>query len=184
MANSASNVSVGKPVAAGGIYSGDTTLTAPTSATATLPTGLNGLGYCSDDGLTNEIELNTEDIVAWGGDTVLSVRTSRAETFVFTMIESMNLNVLKEVYGVDNVSEVEGEITIIHNGDELPNRLFVFEILMTGNRVKRIVVPNGKVKEVGSVEYTDGDAIGYETTLACLPDDEGNTVYEYIAKIA
>lgn len=183
MVQTATNVSVGKPLAAGGIHAGPIGTQVPTSAIPPLNPAIKGLGYCSDSGLTNSIEMETSDITAWGGDTVLSVRTSRTETFAFSLIESLNIDVLKEVYGQHNVSEVAGEIVVKHNGDELPNRVFVFEILMTGNKVKRIVVPNGKVTEVGEVAYTDGDAVGYETTLTCYPDSSGNTVYEYIASI-
>lgn len=183
MANTASNVSVGKPQAAGGIYAGPVDTAAPTDATTALPAAIKALGYCSDDGLTNSIELETSDINAWGGDRVLSVRTSRSESFAFTLIESLSAAVLAEVYGEANVSEVSGALTVIHNGAELPNRLYVFEILMTGNKVKRIVVPNGQVSEVGDVVYVDGDPVGYEVTLACFPDEDGNTAYEYIATV-
>lgn len=185
MANpNAKNVSVGKPTAAGGIFAGPTSLTPPTDARATLPTGLNGLGYVSDEGLVNAIEVDTESIVAWGGDTVLTVRTSRQETFAFTFIETNEL-VLKEVYGPDNVTvDAEtGDIAVLHNAKELPARLYTFEILMTGSKVKRIVVPNAKVNEIGEVSYVDGEPIGYAVTLGAFPDEEGNTAYEYIAEI-
>lgn len=185
MANpSAQNVSVGKPTAAGGIFAGPISITAPTDARTNLPSGLNGLGYVSEDGLTNSIEADTESITAWGGDTVLTVRTSRAETFAFTFIET-NALVLAEVYGPDNVTvdDETGDIAVLHNAKELPSRLYVFEILMTGNKVKRIVVPNAKVNEVGDVVYVDGEPIGYEVTLGAFPDSDGNTAYEFIAEI-
>lgn len=184
MANpNSQNVSVGKPTAAGGIFAGNTTLKAPTDARANLPSGIDGLGYVSEDGLTNAIETDTETITAWGGDTVLTVRTSRQETFTFTFIET-NALVLAEVYGPSNVTVAEnGDIAVLHNAKELPNRLYVFEIVMTGNKVKRIVVPNAKINEIGEVAYVDGEPIGYEVTLGAFPDENGNTAYEYIAEI-
>lgn len=184
-APNAQNVSVGKPTAAGGIFAGDVTATPPKDATTPLSASVaKGLGYVSDDGLANAIEVDNESITAWGGVTVLTVRTSREETFTFTFIET-NADVLAEVYGPDNVSvdETSGEITVLHNAKELPPRLYVFEILMTGNKVKRIVVPNAKVNEVGDVAYVDGEPIGYEVTLGAFPDKDGNTAIEYIAEI-
>lgn len=176
-------VSVGKPKAAGGIFAADTTVTPPTSAISSLPETFRGLGYVSEDGLVNSNESDSSDFTAWGGDRVLSVRTSRSETFQFTFIET-NEDVLAEVYGPDNVSVNEaGDITVLHNSKDLPYRVYVFEILLTGNRVKRIVVPNAKVSEVGDVTYQDGELIGYEVTLGAFPDDAGNTAYEYIAEI-
>lgn len=111
------------------------------------------------------------------------MRTSRSETFTFTFIETTPA-VLEEVYGPENVTvEANGDIAVLHNARELPRRMYVFEILLSGNRVKRIVVPNALVTEVGDVTYVDGEAIGYEVTLSAFPDDEGNTAYEYIGDI-
>ncbi|WP_417556244.1 phage tail protein [Microbacterium sp.] len=184
MSNNASNVSVGKPKASGGIYSAAITETAPTDATTALAATFKGLGYVSDAGLTNTIETSSEKITEWGGDTVLTVRTSRDETFKFTFIET-NADVLKEVYGQSNVTVTEetGDIAVLHNAAELDQRLYVFEIAMTGKRVKRIVVPLAKVDEVGDVVYAAGEPIGYEVTLATSPDAAGNTAYEYIAAV-
>ena len=181
-ANSSANVSVGKPMAAGGIYSGATTVTAPINATAALATGIENLGFVSDEGLTNSIEMDTEEIQEWGGNTVLTVRTSRTEKFQWTFIETNEL-VLKEVYGQANVTKASDALTVLHNGAELPQRLYVFEIALTGNKVKRIVVPLGKITEIGDVVYASGEAIGYQVTLSCSPDASGVTVYEYIAPV-
>lgn len=182
MANSSANVSVGKPTAAGGIFSGPTTATLPVNATTALPADFVGLGYVSDEGLTNGIEVDSTNITAWGGDTVLTVTTSRTETFAWTFIETNEL-VLKEVYGQANVTKTGTALTVIHNSKALPRRAYVFEILLTGNKVKRIVVPAGQITEVGEVVYVDGEPIGYPVTLTTYPDTAGNTVYEYIAEI-
>lgn len=183
--NDSSLASVAKPVAAGAISSGTTKTTLPTDATTDLATGFVKLGYVSEDGLTNGIDTDVENIKAWGGDTILTVRTSRTETFKFTLVQALDVDVLKEVYGQDNVSgDLATGITVKHNNTELPRRAFVIDMLMTGNAVKRIVVPAGQVTEVGDVTYVDGTAVGYETTVTCFPDSQGNTVYEYIKKAA
>ena len=44
-----------------------------------------------------------------------------------------------------------------------------------------MVIPSGKVIELGDVVCKDDEAIGYEVTLAASPDASGNTAYEYIA---
>ena len=53
-------------------------------------------------------------------------------------------------------------------------------MLLSNNTAKRIVIPNGKVTAVGDITYSDGAAVGYETTISCYPDSNGNTHYEYI----
>lgn len=183
--NDSSLATAAKPVAAGAISSGATTLTLPTDVTTNLAAGFIKLGYVSEDGLTNGLDTNVENIKAWGGDTILTVRTSRVETFKFTLVQALDVDVLKEIYGQDNVTgDFTTGITVKHNGKELPRRAFVFDMLMTGNALKRIVVPAGQVTEVGDVVYVDGNVVGYETTVTCFPDAQGNTVYEYIKKAA
>lgn len=179
--NSSAAVSVGKPRATGAIFSAPLGTALPLDATTKLDQAFKQLGYASEDGLSNEVETDNEDIKAWGGDTVLSVRTARKETFKLTLIQSMDIDTLKEVYGQDNVSEKTGALTVLHNGKDLPHRSYVFEMLLTGGRVKRIVVPDGLVSEVGEVKYADGEPIGYETTITGFPDSKGNTAYEYIS---
>ena len=183
--NDSSLATVAKPIAAGAISSGTTKTPLPTDATTNLAAVFVKLGYVSEDGLTNGIDTDVENIKAWGGDTILTVRTSRTETFKFTLVQALDVDVLKEVYGQDNVSgDLATGITVKHNNTELPRRAFVIDMLMTGNAVKRIVVPAGQVTEVGDVTYVDGTAVGYETTVTCFPDAQGNTVYEYIKKAA
>lgn len=180
-APNSANVSVGKPQAAGGIWFGPLTATTPTDPFSEL-VGFTGGGYVSEDGLVNGIEADTENIVAWGGDTVLTVKTSHTETFQFTFIET-TADVLKQIYGPENVivNMETGVLEVRHTAKDLPRVQYVFEILLTGNKVKRIVIPNGQVTEIGEISYVDGETIGYQPTLSAYPDESGVTAYEYIA---
>lgn len=175
----AKNVSVGKPMAIGGVFVAPAGTTLPTDAKTKLAEAFVNLGYINEDGITNSVETDSESIKAWGGDTVLTVQTSREETFTFTLIESLNEYVLKQVYGAKNVEAG----TVKHNGLSRGRHVYVFEILLTGNKVKRIVVPNSEITEVGETVYKDGEPIGYEVTLSAFPDEAGNTAYEYVALI-
>lgn len=179
-----SNVSYGKPKVGGAIYSAPLGTTLPTDAKSELDPAFKGLGYVNEDGLRNNNSPESETVKAWGGDTVLTVQTAKEDSFSFTLIEATNVDVLKEVYGSDNVSgPLETGITIKANSKNLePHALVIDMVLQTA--IKRIVIPNGKVSEIGEIAYIDNDAIGYPTTIQAMPDDNGNTHYEYILQTA
>ena len=178
MANTVANVSAGKPRATGGIWRAPAGSTLPTDASTALDAAFVCLGYANDDGVTNEF--STEDEVkAWGGDIVLSTKT---DEFTFTLIESINPDVLGAVYGGSNVTgTVATGVTVNVNDAMQESAIWVIELLLAKTTYKRIVIPKGMVKEVGEIAYKDDEPIGYEITLSCGVDASGNTHYEYIA---
>lgn len=183
MANTVSNVSAGKPAVGGAIYVAAKGTTLPTDATTALASTFKCLGYCSEDGLTNDNTPETDNIKAWGGDTVLTIQTSKEDTFGYTLLEVLNTDVLKFIYGDGNVTgDLTTGITITANSTEAAEHVIVIDMILREEAVKRIVIPDGKVSEVGTITYADDDAIGYETTVTCMPDASGNTHYEYIQR--
>ena len=182
MGNNASYVSAGKPKPTGAIHVAPKGTSLPASTSATL-TGFSDLGYCSDDGLTNGTNLEVQKIKAWGGDTVLVIQSSKEDTFTFKLIEVKNLDVLKFVYGSANVSgDLNSGITISVNNTDVEEVSIVIDMIMSDNTAKRIVIPTAKISEVSDIVYGDEEAVGYETTIDCIPDQYGNTHYEYSLK--
>lgn len=181
--NKTENVSVGKPQLGGAIKVAPLGTTLPTNALSDPDSAFKILGYVSEDGVVNNNAPESTEIKAWGGDTVLTVQTSKEDTYKYTLIETLNVEVLKFVYGSSNVTgDINNGISIKANSKEQETVSIVIDMLLNGNICKRIVIPKGKISEVGEITYKDDEAIGYETTVACLPDSEGNTHYEYVQK--
>ena len=183
MANQPKYVTSAKPKVGGSIYSAPIGTALPTDATTALNTAFKCLGYVSDDGGQNSDDRKTTDIKSWGGDIVNSVQTEKTDTFKYTLIEALNVDVLKEIYGDSNVTgDLDTGITVKSNSTELDEHVIVIEMVLRNNVLKRIVLPSAKVTDVGEIKYKDGDNVGYETTVTCFPDDNSNTHYEYIVK--
>ena len=183
MAADAKKVTTGKAAVGGAIWRAPLGTALPTDATTALDTAFVCLGYVSEDGLTNNNSPESEEVKAWGGDTVLSMQTGKPDTFAFTLIESMNIDTLKAVYGDDNVDvDVDGNIAIQANSEDAEEASWVVEMIMKGKRARRLVIPDSKISEIGEIVYKDNEPIGYPVTITAVPDTAGNTHYDYISK--
>lgn len=182
MSNDASNVVLGTPKATGGVYSGSTSTTLPTTPTAALNGGFSALGYVSEDGLVMSNGRDTTTLRDWGGEPVRIIQSNDEVTLAWAFLET-SVAVLKEYFGQDNASASGIVNTVTVNGDPMPERAFVFEML-DGDTAYRIVVPKAVVTARTDLTFVPTDAVSYGVTVTCLPDSSGNKVYIYHTKFA
>lgn len=180
MATNKANVTVGKPAIGGSVHRAPTGTTPPTDAQTTLDAAFKDLGYISEDGITNSYDRTVEDIKAWGGDTVLEPVTDFVDSWKMTFIEAMNDEVLKVVYGDGNVTgALATGLTVKASDDVYARAVWAIDMILNGNVLKRVVLPDAQVAEIGDIVYVDGDPVGYEVTLHAHKDSSGYTHYEY-----
>lgn len=181
MANTVSNVTVGKPRIVGGIYRAPKGTTLPTDAVTTLASSYVSLGYIAEGGVENEFTTETESYRAWGGDIVLVYGTESTDTFSFGMIETVgNEEVLKTWFGNGNVSgTLATGITARANATDLDDSVYVIDLTLRGGVLRRIVIPNGKLTERGTVTYADEEVLTYPATITAQAGSDGDTHKEY-----
>jgi len=177
----ASNVSTGKAKVGGAVYVAPKGTSLPTDASTALASDYKGLGYVSEDGLTTTKTLNSGKIKAWGGDSVLNYQEGVEYAAKFKLLEALNLDVLKTVYGASNITgtTLATGIEIDVTADEPTEYVWVFEIVMRGGIAKRIVIPCASITELGDIVYKDNEAVGYDITLGAVVTS-GSFSIEYI----
>ena len=94
----------------------------------------------------------------------------------------INPDVLKAVYGDSKVTvdSQAGTITVQATAEQRVDAVYVIDMVLKGGAMKRVVIPNGSLSEIGEIVYKDDEPIGYELTLNALPDASGVQHYEYI----
>lgn len=166
----ASYVSTGKPKITGAIFRAPLGTPLPTGPTDVLDPAFLELGYVSDDGLTNNNSADNETIHAWGGAPVLNVPGDKTDEFTYKLIEALNPNVLGTVYGDDNVDVdmAAGIIHVIATTEEMQEQVYVIDTILKGGALRRILIPQGALGEVGEIVYKDDEPIGYEITIQAM----------------
>lgn len=180
----AMNVTTAKPNKAGVIFSAPIGTVLPTNTDTALDKAFVDLGYVSEDGVTNSNSPSSDNIKAWGGDIVLTTQTEKNDEWKFKLIEANNINVLKTIYGEDNViGTLEEGMEIIVNSDEMESQSWVIDTILKNGTKKRIVIPNGTISSIGDIVYKDNEPVAYDLTITAVPDKEGTTHHDYMKKI-
>lgn len=178
-ANSTDNVSSTKGVQGGYIFSAPVGTALPTDYSSALDSEFKVLGFISEDGYTETLETDSEDIVDMNGDLMDSPTTSRVESGQVTLAE-IKAETLRVQYGEDNVIDENGMITVLHNSNSDVTRSYVLELLLKNGRRWRKVIPMGQSSELDDLTIALSELCARALTIKYLTDEDGNTCYDYI----
>lgn len=184
MANDTTLGLVGKPKAVGGIYRAPANTALPTDADTALASEYVGLGFVSDEGVTQTIERTVETIKTWEGLDFRDIQSEYGASYSFSLLQAGDENVLKVYYGDGNVAVTPADITnpkkvvVDLNATELDHAVYVLDMVDGVNKV-RVVIRDGKPSEVEDVTFSGTDVIRYGLTLKAYPDSAGSVAKIY-----
>lgn len=180
MGNNAMNVTTGKPNVSGAVFRAPLGTTLPTDATTPLSDAYVNLGFVSEDGLSNTNDMSISTIKEWGGLIVYNSLDEFTDQFKLTLIESESVEVLKTVYGDNNVTvAADGTIHVEVSNADPQESVFVFDLALRNGLAKRIVISDGAITGRDEITYTASDVVGYGITISAYPDANGKTHDEY-----
>lgn len=159
----------------------------PTKATTELDTAFVGLGYLSEDGLTEPASLTAGDaIVAAGGDTVAQADPTFSKTWTGTCIEALNEDLLKVAYGSSNVTVTaatpsgDGTITVKEQAGDLEHHVIVIDEMLKGGRKRRNVMPDATFLITGDISHVHTALVNFEFTINAYPTATQPAQTQYI----
>lgn len=159
----------------------------PTDATTELAAAFVGLGYLSEDGLTEPASLTAgDDIVAAGGDTVAQADPTFSKTWTGTCIEALNEDLLKVAYGSANVtveqasSSKDGSITVKEQASEVEHHVIVIDEMLKGGRKRRNVMADATFLITGDISHVHTALVNFEFTINAYPTATAPAQTQYI----
>lgn len=123
---------------------------------------------------------DTDKKKAFGGNVVKILQTDYSLTLQFSFLESINADVLRAVYGDDNVTVRGPSIRVRHNKRPLPHASWVIDTLDSAVGLRRIWIPDGQITTVDDVQIVHTETIAYKVTVECFEDADGTPLYEWV----
>lgn len=177
--NNSANVSAGKGVKGGYIFSAPVGTELPEDIETALDPAFKCLGFISEDGYVESVSEDSNDIPDMNGDLMDSSNSNRVESAQVTFAE-IKAETLKRQYGDKNVVDENGIITVRHNSDSHPTFPYVLELVLKNGRRWRKVVPLGQSSELDDLTIASSELCQRPITIKYLTDEAGNTCYDYI----
>ncbi len=169
--NDKDNVTIGRPKEGGAIFFAPAGTALPTDATSSLSAAFTCLGYVTEDGVTESVAEEGDDIQAWGPEDVMHSQTSYSKTLTLNLLETSKPAVLQFVYGKDNVTiNLDGSLKWRDTGKILPRGVFVVETLHnnggdTPRYHRKIYGDSQFVDRSGDHTYNNSDPLSFPVVV-------------------
>ena len=173
-----------RPDSGGVFYRAPLGTTLPTNATTPLNALFVDHGWLGEEGVTISVNRDIKRHYAFGSDLVKTTQGQYDEQVKLSFLEC-DPDVFETVFGPGVTLGTDGAgnrtIQVNHRSKQLPRSAFVIHTV-DGNKVRRLVIQEGAVVDVGDISYVHTDILKYSITLDCYKPASGNSeaVVEYI----
>lgn len=178
MSTNAQNIYSAEPLATGVAFVSPLGTPGPTDAVtpvATISQLWTDLGYTGADGFTEKNDHKTDMKRSLGGKIVKVLFTEFSATLEFTLMESLNADVLKAIFGANNVevtaatSQHGNQVRVLKNSIRFPQQSWLIDTWDDELGAKyRNYAPVGQLISVADIKVVHTDIIEYKVTLECL----------------
>ena len=174
--NNTANVSVGKGVEGGYMFTAPVGTVLPTDYATPLGEEWTNVGFLTDEGVTRSLDAQSDTYKDLNGDDIYTAISSRTRTLALQFAE-VNTRSLAEVYGEQNVIEENDLIKVRHNNAEVPHRSIVLELVMRDGRRWRRVIEDAQVTDWSDETVVSSQLLVMGVTYTI---NKGNTTQDFI----
>lgn len=180
-ANNTNNVSAGKGVVGGYLFSAPLGSTLPVDYATALDSAFVNLGYVTDDGATFSTDADSNTFKDLNGSDIATSNGGRTRTLNVQLAE-VKEDALKEVFGQNAVAvdASSGAITITHDNNDMPHRAVVLDLVLRNGRRWRRVLPDAQVTEWGDLTILYSDLVTFDITYTLNGE---NPIIDYIQPV-
>lgn len=178
MAVNVANAFVANPPIDGGVYfNAPLGAKLPTTADEALDSKFVDHGAVGEDGFNVNPKRESSTEKMFGGEDWVDIQTSYTEEATITLLEDDNINVIKSIYGDENVVETPADSnnglrrTIYHTQKRLPIKSHVLKAV-DGEKRKVIVIPRGRISSVEKTADAHSASTKYNVTITCFKGPE------------
>lgn len=156
--------------------------TMPTTAIASLNVAFKNMGWVSTDGVTKSVDVNTQEINAYGtGSAVRVLKTSATTTLQATFLESNQTAV--EVYnelalGSTTLTTSDGSFDFVE-GPLRTQRYALVVDMIDGSSHIRGCAPLVEVTDKDDFQISAGNPVQYSITWTAYPGSDGTSIHWY-----
>ncbi len=180
MSNTLTNIYTAEPLVTGVCFVAPMGSLAPTTASTAIALPYVDLGYTGAEGFNEKNDRKIDLKRSFGGKVVKTLQSEYSASLEFTLMESINADVLGAVFGSANVTVTPAtslhgtQVKVLKNSRKLPHQAWMIDTWDDELGAKyRNYVYDGQIITVADIKVVHTDTIEYKVTVECFESPAG-----------